>query len=94
MNKKLILRDLISGVIIGLICATMGCYLFLNFYTKYDFLDGIKAIKQEGYLGKLIALSGVINVLVFFILLKFNQEIMARGVVFATIFLAVLTMFL
>ncbi len=94
MNKKLILRDLIIGLLIGLFSATLGCYLFLNYYTNYDFINGIKAIKQEGYLGKLIALSGVINVLVFFILLKFNQEIMARGVVFATIFLAVLTMFL
>ena len=66
MNKQLILKDLIIGFAIGLLTTVLGCYLFLNFYTEYDFLDGINAIKQEGYLGKLIALSAVLNVLGFF----------------------------
>ncbi len=93
MNKQLILKDLIFGFVIGLLTAILGCYLFLTFYTEYSFLEGINAIKQEGYLGKLIALSAVLNVLVFFILLKLNKEVVARGIVFATIFLAILTMF-
>ncbi len=93
MNKQLILKDLIFGFVIGIITAILGCYLFLNFYTKYSFIEGINAIKQEGYLGKLIALSAVLNVLAFFVLLKLNKEVVARGIVFATIFLAILTMF-
>lgn len=94
MNKQIILKDLIIGFFIGLIVTVLGCYLFLKFYTQYEFIEGINAIKSEGYLGKLIALSAVLNVLAFFVLLKFNKEIIARGIVFATIFLAILTMFI
>lgn len=94
MNKQLILKDLIIGFFIGIIVTVLGCYLFLKFYTQYEFVEGINAIKSEGYLGKLIALSAVLNVLGFFVLLKFDKEIVARGIVFATIFLAILTMFI
>jgi hypothetical protein len=93
MNKKVILKDLTIGFVIGLLTTVMGCFLFLRFYTKYDFLEGVNAIKHEGYLGKLIALSAVLNILIFFLLLKFNKEIMARGVVFATIVLTIITIF-
>ncbi len=93
MNKQLILKDLILGFFIGLLTTILGCFLFLKFYTQYEFLEGIYAIKHEGYLGKLIALSAVLNILIFFILLKFNKEIIARGVVMATIILTIVTMF-
>ncbi len=93
MNKQIIIEDLTIGFVIGLLTTVSGCFLFLRFYTKYDFLEGVNAIKQEGYLGKLIALSAVLNILIFFLLLKFNKEIMARGVVFATIVLTIITLF-
>ncbi len=93
MNKQLIIKDLLIGFVIGLLTTVLGCYLFLRFNTKYDFLEGVNAIKQEGYLGKLIALSAVLNILIFFLLLKLNKEIMARGVVFATIVLTIITIF-
>lgn len=93
MNKQVILKELIFGFVIGLLTTVLGCFLFLRFYTKYDFIEGINAIKHEGYLGKLIALSAVLNILIFFLLLKLNKEIMARGVVFATIVLTIITIF-
>ena len=65
MNKQLILKDLILGFFIGLLTTVLGCFLFLKFYTQYEFFEGINAIKQEGYLGKLIALSAVLNILIF-----------------------------
>ncbi len=93
MNNQLIFKDLIIGFFLGLLATVLGCYLFLKFYTQYEFLEGINAIKHEGYLGKLIALSAVLNILIFFLLLKLNKEIMARGVVMATIILTIITMF-
>ena len=91
MNNKLMIKDLIIGFVIGILTAILGCFLFLKFYTQYEFIDGINAIKNEGYLGKLIALSAVLNVGMFFLLLKLNKEVMARGVVMATIILAIVT---
>lgn len=94
MNKQLILKDLTLGFLIGILTTILGCFLFLKFYTKYNFLEGISAVRQEGYLGKLIALSAILNVLIFFLLLKINKEVIARGIVMATIILTIITVLL
>jgi hypothetical protein len=45
-------------------------------------------------MGKVITLGAIIDLILFFILLKINKDLMARGVVLATIILAIITMFL
>jgi hypothetical protein len=51
-------------------------------------------MKSQGYLGKVITLGAILNLVAFFVLLKINRELMARGVVLATLLLALITMFL
>ncbi len=87
------LRDLIIGFTIGILASLIGSYLFITLVMKNDFVLGLNYIKSQGYLGKIITLGAILNVIVFFILLKFNKEIMARGVILATIILAILTLF-
>ncbi|WP_298140443.1 hypothetical protein [Flavobacterium sp.] len=86
--------DLFIGLIIGLISAFVGSYLFLKTQTEYDLIEDFSIIKNEGILGKVMALGAVLNIIMFFILLKKNKELMARGVVMATIILALTTLFL
>ncbi len=85
--------DLLIGALIGFVSAFLGTYLFFTFCTKYDFLEGVNNMKSQGFLGKVITLGAILNLGTFFILLKINKELMARGVVLATIFLAIITMF-
>jgi hypothetical protein len=85
--------DLFYGMLIGIITACIGVYLFIVLVTDYAFFTGFSILKTEGKLGKLIALGTVLNLFVFFYLLKINKELMARGVVLATILLAVVTLF-
>jgi hypothetical protein len=85
--------DLFIGALIGFASAFLGTYIFFTFCTKYDFLEGVNGMKSQGYLGKVITLGAILNLFTFFILLKMNKELMARGVVLATILLAVITMF-
>ncbi len=85
--------DILIGFILGIIGAFIGVFLFITFFTEFEFADGIIALKSQHSLGKLIALGAVINVLLFFVLLKFNKELMARGVVLATIVLTIVTLF-
>lgn len=87
------LRDLLIGFAIGILASLIGSYLFITLVMKNDFVLGLNYIKSQGYLGKIITLGAILNVIVFFILLKFNKEIMARGVILATIILAILTLF-
>ena len=93
MEKKIILKELISGCLLGIISAIIGVFIFINFFTEYSFLEGVNSLKSAGHLGQLITLGAILNIVIFFILLKFNKEIMARGVVMATIILTIITLF-
>lgn len=90
MNKI----DLLYGVIIGLAASFMGSFLFMTFFTDYEFLEGIQILKSQGYLGKLITVGSILDLVVFGILLKMNKELMARGVVLAIFVLTIVTLFL
>jgi hypothetical protein len=85
--------DLFYGTIIGFATTFLGIYIFFECFSDLGFTQGLKNMKNEGLLGKIITLGAILNIIVFFILLKFNKELMARGVVLATILLAVLTIF-
>lgn len=89
MTKKKILL----GFVIGIIASVLGSFLFITFFTEFDFITGIQSMKSEGKLGKLITLGSILDLIIFGILLKLNQETMARGVVLAVISIAVYTLF-
>ncbi len=89
MNRK----DLFLGFIIGVLASGLGCYLFITFFTNFDFMTGIQSMKSEGKLGKLITLGSILDLVVFGVLLKLNKELMARGVVLAVICIAIFTLF-
>ena len=93
-NNKAKLIDLIIGFLIGLVTTALGTYLFVILIMEVDFLEGVRAVKSQGGLGKIITLGAVLNLIVFFVLLKLNKEMIARGVIFATILLAGVTVFL
>lgn len=85
--------DLFVGMLIGFLATFLGVFLFFT-YNGYDFMEGIKGMKTLGLLGKVVTLGAILNIAAFFILLKFNKELMARGVVLATIILTFITIFL
>lgn len=84
--------DLLIGALIGFTATFIGIIIFFEFFTEYSFTEGIQSMKQLGYLGKVITLGAIMNIITFFTLLQFNKELMARGVVLATIILTVITM--
>jgi hypothetical protein len=89
MNKK----DIVIGFAIGIIACVLGVFLFVSFFTNFDFIAGIQSMKSEGKLGKLITLGAILDLVAFSILLKMNKEIRARGVVLAVICIAIFTIF-
>jgi hypothetical protein len=89
MNKK----DILIGFVIGIIACILGIFLFITFFTDFDFMSGIQSMKSEGKLGKLITLGAIPDLVAFGILLKMNKEMMARGVVLAVICIAIFTIF-
>lgn len=85
--------DVLIGVLIGIASAVIGSFIFVEAFTGYHYLDGIQTFKAQGLLGKIITLGAIMNLVIFFTLLKFNKDLMARGVILATIILTVVTLF-
>jgi hypothetical protein len=83
--------DLFIGILIGLATCFIGTYLFLELATDYGFAEGITIMRTQGLIGKVITLGAILNLIAFFTLLKLKKEMMARGVILATILLAILT---
>lgn len=89
MNKI----DVLIGFAIGVLASILGSFIFITFFTDFDFIAGIQFMKSEEKLGKLITLGSVLDLVAFGVLLKLNKEIMARGVVLAIICIAIITLF-
>ncbi len=85
---------MLIGFFLGIIASLIGSFLFIKLFTSFDLSNGLETIKQYGYLGKVVTLGTVLDLLLFLFLLKRNKELMARGVVFAVIVLAITTLFI
>ena len=87
-------KDLVFGVLIGFCTAILGIIIFLKVFTFYDPFNDLELLKQQGILGKVVTLGAILNIIVFFILLKKGKDVMARGVIFSLILLTIITLFL
>jgi len=86
--------DLFYGLLIGLTTSLIGIYLYIYIFTPYSFLGGLQLLKYEGKLGKVITLGTVLNIGMFFILLKYKKETIAKGILLAVIILTIITLFI
>lgn len=89
MNKS----ALPLGFIIGILASLLGTYLYMRVFLNLDFFVGIKILKAQGQLGKVITLGSILDLVAFAVLLNQNQEIMARGIVMAVITITIITFF-
>ena len=92
MNKK---KEILKGVFSAIISSFSGLILAILFLSENDsIIDSLKNSYYENFLGKLISLGAILNVLVFFVFIKKNQDQRAKGVLLFTIFLAIFTIIL
>ncbi|OEK07382.1 hypothetical protein A8C32_18265 [Flavivirga aquatica] len=88
----MIKKDIFIGMFVGLIANIIGLFFATSLLGQGDdFTTVIKAASNEGFLGKLISLGAVLNLVAFFIFIKKRQDYRARGVLLITVFIAVFT---
>ncbi|MFD0991548.1 hypothetical protein ACFQ1R_15725 [Mariniflexile jejuense] len=88
----MIKKDIFIGILVGLIANAVGLLLVATLLGQGDdFTTVIKAAAKEGFLGKLISLGAILNLVAFFIFIRKRQDYRARGVLLITIFIAVFT---
>ncbi|QEE49238.1 hypothetical protein FUA48_06500 [Flavobacterium alkalisoli] len=83
--------QLFLGIVIGLAAASLGVYLFLELFADNGFENSLSTMRTEGLLGKVITIGTVLNLIVFFILIRLKKDMMAWGIITATAILALIT---
>ena len=78
-------KELFTGIGIGIIANLIGSYLYIYFFSKYSVDTTWNLILKEDLLGSIIALGAILNLAAFFLLLKKNRVLRARGVLIATL---------
>src|SRR6478672_5792806 len=85
--------NFLIGFLLGLFTAIAGVVLFLEFFTPGG-VKSIATLKQLGLLGQVITLGSILNMAVFFIMIWRKKDMVAKGIILATLTLAVLTIML
>ena len=91
----MIKKEVTLGLIIGLIANAIGLFISATVLGNGDdIIVVLKTASAEGFLGKLISIGAILNLIAFFIFIKKKQDYRARGVLLATIFVALITFIL
>ncbi len=84
-------KEICIGVLIALLATLSGAFLYIEFFSKYNFQETLALLSTQKMYGKLLTLAAIPNFFVFFIFLKKKQDYRARGVLLATILIAFTT---
>lgn len=85
----MIRKHVLIGFLVGLLSNLAGIAIYILLFSKMGLQDTIEHSLQNDYLGKIIALGAILNFLPFFGFIKQNQIYKARGVLLATVLMAV-----
>lgn len=94
MKKINIKKEILIGFVVGLIATAFGCFIFIEFISKFDLAKGIELIIEGDLEGRVLVLGAIANFFVFFVFLKKKQIYRARGVLMETFFIAFLVLLL
>lgn len=85
----MIKQNIFTGFLTGIAANIAGVLLYVSIFSKAGMDATLQDAMANGYLGKIIALGAVFNFLPFFVFLKKKQNYHARGVLMATVAVAV-----
>ncbi len=85
-------KNILIGIAVGVLANSIGLIAAATLLGQGDdFTLVIQAAAKEGFLGKLISLGALLNLIAFFIFIKKRQDYRARGVLIATIVIGLAT---
>ncbi len=85
-------KEIVIGVFISLFATAAGLFLYLEYVSRYSFEETIGLILEGNLEGKVLSLAAIPNLFVFFVFLKKKQDHRAKGVLLATILIAITTL--
>lgn len=85
----MIKKEILIGFLVAMVATSFGFYIYIEFVSQYSFEETLKIIDEQNLYGKILGLSAIPNLFVFFIYLKKKQDYRARGVILACILIAI-----
>jgi len=90
MNRK---KEIIIGFAVGIIANTIGTLLYVLLFSDYSIVETFKAAVEQGHIGSILALGAILNLIAFFGFLKIRRDARARGVLIATLLIAMIILY-
>lgn len=87
-------KDILIGVLVALFATFGGIFLYLEYFSRYEFNETLQFIKKGNLFGKVLSLAAISNLFVFFVFIKKKQDNRAKGVLLATILITLTTLVL
>lgn len=88
----MIKKEVGIGFLVGLIANAVGIFLAIQLFGNGEDIETtIKQAIANGFFGKLLSIGAILNLIAFFIFLKKKQDYRARGVLLATILVAIVS---
>jgi len=87
-------KEILIGFIVALIATSFGCFVFIEFFSNFNFDKSITLIKEGNLEGRVLVLGSLANFFVFYVFLKKKQIYRARGVLMETIVVALTVLML
>lgn len=85
-------KETIIGIVIGIIASAIGLTLSLLFFgTGNSISDSLSIAIAQGVFTKLVSIGALLNLGAFFLFINTNKESRAKGVLIATIAVALIT---
>lgn len=83
-------KEIGIGFLVGIIANTIGTLLYIILFSDLSINETFKAAVAQGYLGSLLALGAILNLVAFFLFLWIKRDLRARGVMIATLLTALI----
>ncbi|SDX47944.1 hypothetical protein [Aequorivita viscosa] len=83
------IKEVLIGLLIGIIANLSGIYLYIYFFSDHSLEETLQGAIENDFIGSLIALGAILNLMAFFVFLKKKQNYRARGVLLATLIAAI-----
>ncbi|MDG1744069.1 MAG: hypothetical protein P8H19_05675 [Polaribacter sp.] len=84
-------NTILKGILVSLFATFGGVFLYLEYISRFGFYETIDLINEGKLYGKVLSLAAIPNLVVFFIYIKKKQDNSAKGVLLATILIALTT---
>ncbi|MFI2742980.1 hypothetical protein ACG2LH_09590 [Zhouia sp. PK063] len=89
----MIKKEIAIGFVVGIIANIIGILIYILAFSKMNITNTLQFAKEQGFIGSLITLGAILNLIAFFGFIKIKRYYRARGVLLATVIAALFILF-